>query len=302
LAVYEFTRWISEDVHRLGGLMFANSVPYRFSFLCPWLDVMGTETDWLAGGTYRPVSDAQACLWRTMSGGKPYLLLLNTDYNQFTPDLVERYFQRCLFYGLFPSMFSHNASENPYWRNPTWYNRDRALFKRYIPMVRQVAEAGWQPMTGATCDNPQILMERFGPGTNGVTYLTALNGTAKTQSGVIRIETVGGGETKLAVVTELLSGQRVSRVDGGWPVSLSAGATAVLRVEPGPRFVRTEVSPTRQLQLTIQSPAGLLQVLESSANLHDWLAVETNTPAASPYSVSLAMLDREQTQFVRLRW
>ena len=42
-----------------GKLMFANSVPYRFSFLCPWLDVMGTETDWLSNGEYQPASDAQ---------------------------------------------------------------------------------------------------------------------------------------------------------------------------------------------------------------------------------------------------
>lgn len=35
LAVFEFTRWISDDVHRLGRLVFANGVPYRFGFLCP---------------------------------------------------------------------------------------------------------------------------------------------------------------------------------------------------------------------------------------------------------------------------
>ncbi|HWI60101.1 MAG TPA: hypothetical protein VNZ22_22940, partial [Bacillota bacterium] len=131
LAVFEFTKWFSEDVHRLGKLTFANSVPYRFSFLCPWLDVMGTETDWLRAGKYHPASDAQMSLWRTLSGRKPYLLLMNTDYNTFTSDLVERYFQRSLFYGIFPSMFSHNAADNPYWQNPKWYNRDRPLFKKY---------------------------------------------------------------------------------------------------------------------------------------------------------------------------
>ena len=51
--MFEFTKWFCDDVHRLGKLTFANGVPYRFTFLCPWLDVMGTETDWLRGGKYR---------------------------------------------------------------------------------------------------------------------------------------------------------------------------------------------------------------------------------------------------------
>jgi hypothetical protein len=302
LAIYEFTRWISEDVHRLGGLMFANSVPYRFSFLVPWLDAMGTETDWLSGGSYRAVSDSQACLWRTLAGGKPYLLLMNTDYNRFTPDLVERYFQRCLFYGFFPSMFSHNASENPYWQNPTWYNRDRALFKRYIPLVKQVAEAGWQPLTGAVCDNPQIFIERFGPTTNGVTFLTFLNDTAKPQAGRVRLVRRDAGVPDQPVVTELLSGSRVAPSDGGWPVSLAPGATAVLRFEAGPRFVGVEAGPNRALHLTIETPAGLAQVLEFSTNLRDWLTLETNSPGQSPYSITLAQREDSGAHFFRLRW
>ena len=163
LAAFEFTRWMSDDVHRLRKLMFANAVPYRFTFLCPWLDVMGTETNWLDHGEYQPASDAQMSLWRTMSGQKPYLLLMNTDFNAFTPDLVEKYFQRSLFYGIFPSMFSHNAADNPYWQNPSWYDRDRPLFKKYIPLIKQVAEAGWQPVTEARWSAPTILWPQGSP-------------------------------------------------------------------------------------------------------------------------------------------
>src|SRR5262249_20989938 len=79
LAVFEFANWFCEQVHRLGKLTFANGVPYRFTYLCPWLDVLGTETDWVRNGRYVPVSDEQMSLWRTMSGAKPYLLLMNTD-------------------------------------------------------------------------------------------------------------------------------------------------------------------------------------------------------------------------------
>ena len=133
LAVFEFTRWISDDVHRLGKLMFANGVPYRFTFLCPWLDVLGTETDWLRNGKYRPASDATMDLWRTLSGAKPYLLLMNTDYDAVHAGPRGEVFPARLFYGMWPGLFSHNAADNPYWQNPKWYNRDRPLFKKYLP-------------------------------------------------------------------------------------------------------------------------------------------------------------------------
>ena len=188
LAVFEFTKWISGEVHGLGKLMFANGVPYRFTFLCPWLDVLGTETDWLRGGKYQPASLTQMDLWRTMSGGKPYLLLMNTDYDQFNPGMVEKYFNRCLFYGMWPGFFSHNASENPYWQNPKWYNRDRPLFKKYLPLIKRVAEAGWQPVTGAGCDNDKILVERFGRASDGPVCLTLFNDTSEPQTGRLRWE------------------------------------------------------------------------------------------------------------------
>jgi len=75
--------------------------------------------------------------------------------------MVEKYFLRCLFYGIFPSMFSVNAAESPYWENPAWYDRDRAHFRRYLPLIKRVAEAGWNPITQATVDNPDIFVERL---------------------------------------------------------------------------------------------------------------------------------------------
>jgi hypothetical protein len=230
LAVYEFTHWLADDVHRMGKLMFANGVPYRFSFLCPWLDVMGTETDWLNDGQYRPASDAQMSLWRTMSGRKPYLLLMNTDFNAFTPDRVEKYFQRSLFYGIFPGMFSHNAADNPYWQNPTWYNRDRPLFMKYLPLIQRIAEAGWQPVTEAACDNPSIYVERFGPDTGGAVYFTLMNESAQPQRGTV---TVNAAALKLngpLAVEELVSGKALVPTGTRLHVSLAPQETWAVKV------------------------------------------------------------------------
>lgn len=230
LAVYEFTRWLSEDVHKMGKLMFANGVPYRFTFLCPWLDVLGTETDWLRQGKYSPASDRQMSLWRTMSGQKPYVILMNTDYDAFTPDLVERYFQRSLFYGMFPSMFSHNASENPYWRNPKWYNRDRALFKKYIPVIKRVAEAGWQPVTHARLTNPELYLERFGPDANGNLYFTILNDSRAEQKAELKIDADALDSHIIGELQEMLTG---AALKPPFTLVLQPDQVRVIQVNPG---------------------------------------------------------------------
>ena len=300
LAIFEFTRWISENVHQLGRLMFANGVPYRFGFLCPWLDVMGTESNWLPGGTYQPSSHTQMAYWRTFAGAKPYLLLMNTDYDAFAPH-VEAYFQRSLFYGFYPSMFSHNASENPYWRNPAWYNRDRPLFQKYLPVIREVAEAGWQPVTAASCDNPEIRVERFGADPDGVRYYTLRTDSTQTERGVLAEDDATGWATGW-VARELLSGIVLRRSGTGWNVRLAPGSTQVIRLEPGPHIRSARSTPGNGLQFEIESPLPLTHVFESSPDLHVWKPLATNSPLELPFLIDLPWPVSAGAQFYRLRY
>ncbi|MBN1441294.1 MAG: hypothetical protein JXA90_01235, partial [Planctomycetes bacterium] len=238
LAIHEFTRWISADVHAMGKLLFANGVPYRFPFLCPWLDVMGTETNWLRGGRLAPPSDAQLCLWRTMAGAKPYLLLMNTDYNALGPELVEEYFLISLFHGFYPSMFSHNASEDPYWKNPRWYDRDRHLFVKYQPLIRRVAEAGWRPVTHARCTDPDILVERFGPDEKGCSFFTLRNPTGETRGGRLVIDPRAlsiSAEQRVESLEarELIRGLELE--DEAWRVAVRLGPGEVWAIQACPR-------------------------------------------------------------------
>ena len=230
LAVFEFTKWIADDVHSMGKLMFANGVPFRFTFLCPWLDVMGTETDWLDGnGNYRPSSEAQMNLCRTMSGAKPYLLLMNTDYDKLGTNLVERYFQRALFYGMWPGMFSHNAADNPYWGNPKWYDRDRPLFRKYMPIVHQVAEVGWEPVTFAVSENPKVLVERYG-GSGSAMFLTVFNDSDVPQSTILRLDAAHLGVPTTFVGAELITGCELAVANSQCALALGAQEARVLRM------------------------------------------------------------------------
>ncbi len=74
------------------------------------LDVLGTETDWHPGGNWQPMSDAELLYRRALCKGKPYCFLMNTRFEEFSHELVEKYMKRCLAYGMFPGFFSHNAS------------------------------------------------------------------------------------------------------------------------------------------------------------------------------------------------
>jgi hypothetical protein len=190
--------------------------------------VMGTETDWMQGGKFLPPSDRQMSLWRTLSGAKPYLLLMNTPFDKFGSEQVVLYFQRSLFYGFYPSMFSHNASENPYWENPKWYNRDRHLFKKYLPLIREVAEAGWQPVTGARCENKNIWIERFGDARP--CYFTLCNDTRESQSGFLVLDSTVISK-RPAFLTELVSGGRIERKRSAFAVSVASESVLVLKAD-----------------------------------------------------------------------
>ena len=204
-AVHTFARFLRDDLRNKNKLLFANSVPIRFSIFAPLLDVMGIEVNWLdAGGKWNPEDDAALNYRRTLSGKKPYLLLMNTDFDKFNSELVERYFQRSLFYGMYPSMFSANAADHAYWETPAWYNRDRPLFQKYIPLIQEISAAGWEPVTFAHSANPAVFVERFG------THLfTFRNDSHSAQTATITVDAVTLGLRAPLKVRNLLTGKEI---------------------------------------------------------------------------------------------
>lgn len=145
LVTYEYIRKLSQDVRKSGRSMMANSTPYQLFWLAPLLDILGTETNWNWNGNWRPMSHVDLIRKRALIGPKPYCFLQNTDFEKFPYEYSEKFMKRSLAYGMFPGYFSHNAAEGHYFTRPELYDRDRPLFKKYIPLCRTLAEAGWQP-------------------------------------------------------------------------------------------------------------------------------------------------------------
>jgi hypothetical protein len=221
LIVFEYVRGIERDVHGMGKLMMANSTPIRLCWLAPLLDVMGTETNWNPGGQWRPMSDGEMLYRRAMCKGKPYCFLMNTPFEQFSHERVEKYMKRSCAYGMFPGFFSHNASQGHYFTRPELYERDRELFKKYVPLCRLVAEAGWEPVTRAYSSDERVYVERFGE-----RYLTVFNGSSRQRTVTITIEGDAPAKSR-----ELVHDIAVNWSAGKAQLALEADDVAVIQVE-----------------------------------------------------------------------
>lgn len=210
LIAYEYVKGLERDVHGMGKLMMANATPDRLCWLAPLLDVMGTETDWNPQGRWRPMSDAELLYRRALCKGKPFCFLMNSAFENFSHELSERYMKRALAYGMFPGFFSHNASQGHYFTRPELYERDRPLFRKYVPLCRAVAEAGWEPETLARSNDALVHVERFGRAESGPLYLTVFNDSRTRRSATLTLDGLSApGECRERV------GDRSLRWEGG---------------------------------------------------------------------------------------
>jgi hypothetical protein len=150
--------------------------------------------------------------------GKPFCFLMNTRFEEFSHKRVELYMKRALAYGMFPGFFSHNASQGHYFSRPELYNRDRPLFKKYVPLCKLVAEAGWEPITLARSSDQKVYLERFGD-----RYLTVFNDSGDRQTASIRTEMPMGSSSR-----ELLSSRPIIWDDGKTTLTLDPEGVAVI--------------------------------------------------------------------------
>lgn len=228
LSTYEFARAMADDVHARGKLMMANTVPTKHGFMGHLFDVMGTETNWLRDGKYVPPPDDMMDFRRTICYQKPYCFLMNTDYEAFGRPMVEKYMQWCMFWGMFPSFFSPDAATRLYFEQPKYYERDRDLFKKYMPVIKRIARAGWEPLTMAHTSDARVEVERFGPGNGEPLFFTIRNLNNKPLTASVFLEEKLG-MAKHAM--KLPNGMPLDVVSGvEIKVPLEAGEVAVVEV------------------------------------------------------------------------
>ena len=236
---------MSADLHQRGKLLMANGTAWKIHAFVPLVDVPGAEVNWFPLGYWLPDADAVFNFRRTLAYRKPYLLLQNTDFTLMGSPEVEKYFQRSMFYGCYPSMFHATGYANLYWTTPSLYNRDRALFVQYIPIIQHLSTAGWEPITEAHTDNPVVYVERY-----GTNYLTVFNDSATTATADLTIDIGRFWPTAppaSVMVTDDVTGAVVATVPGSTtitvPLALNPEQGAALRLSAGPMLSGTPTHP-----------------------------------------------------------
>ncbi len=227
---WEATTRIADELHGDGRYLMANGTPHSYSMYMPWLDAMGNERNWLGpNDSFNPDSDETLSKYRTLSGAKPYLMLQNTDFTKFGNAYMERYMQKLLFYGIFPSAFSATADNaTNYWKNSAFYDRDRSLFIKYVPLVKEVAEAGWEPVTFASSDVESVAMERYGEGET--VYLTLMNQESAAVQANVTLDLAGMGLGTQIDAEELIGNTTVGVTNGQFSVSLQPEEVKVVKL------------------------------------------------------------------------
>jgi len=223
---YEFLKWLRKDILDMNKLMMGNYSLKRYLPIAHLMDIMGSEismgtkaqVNMKGNFSLEPQFDRLFDLWRTISYQKPYNLLLHfaygNDWTHVTSDVIEHYFKNALFYGFYPGLIG--IGDNPnllYFKNPDIYERDRSLFKKYIPLIQALGSAGWEPVTYAKSDNPSIYVERYGPKSLGsIWYITVRNISDKRQtySLTLTVETLGLTNALAVDFIDLITGDVVT--------------------------------------------------------------------------------------------
>jgi hypothetical protein len=150
-------------------LTMANGVPSQFPFSTYYLDIAGSERE--PSIESEPVPRSYLAYARALLYHKPLVLLYKPRLEErfdrdLSPYLVD-YMHACLPYAAEPSLFMLFSDTDPsfyynFWERPDWYNRYRSIFIDFLPLVKRLALAGWEPVTQARASDPSIVVERFG--------------------------------------------------------------------------------------------------------------------------------------------
>jgi hypothetical protein len=313
LGTYEMARAIGADLHALGKPIIANTL-----YVWPYLpigmglfDFAGTEINWFdSAGNFVAPADDSILYARALSGNRPYGYLLNTDFAEVSHAEMESYMRLCAVYAIYPSAFSADAASNNYFEQPALYERDRPLFKKYVPIVRALSLAGWQPVTDATVDNTSLEIEAYGTNTvSGQRYLTVRNFASQPVTATVTFDTnkwAYPGAQWLRL-TNLFDGGSVTVNLGAGSNSLGltlpANQSTVYAVQTGPPpppvILMNDGAfgfTTNQFGFNVSALPGQIVVVEAATDLVNWTRLQTN---AAPDAGFIRFGDKESLLLAR---
>ena len=141
---------------------------------------------------------------------------------------IERRLNTCLTYAWWPGI--DGAPQQT-------FDQKRALYKKYIPVLRALAQAGWEPLTYATVKPQGTLIERFGGEKNRPLFFTIRNigQTSRTVSVSIDTEALGFYPERVRLL-DVLADREIAPAESGetempyFSLKIPARTTVVLGI------------------------------------------------------------------------
>lgn len=219
----KFIKQIGDNLRGKDKLLFGN-IAANSRYYVSHLDFYGGEVgSWgrlEARNLYEVESDAHANAKRTLAYQKwisnllqeeDYRRLDETTAEPVSSGQIEQYIKHQMFYGIWPGISTIGGGSprgyvqiKRYFSSPEFYERDRHLFQQYIPILRHITEAGWEPVTYAFTSDPAIWIERFGYLEKDNLYFTIRNSTPEERKAKITIQLA-----KLAAVGEMPNAEQL---------------------------------------------------------------------------------------------
>ena len=242
-----FVRGLAETLHPQGKRLFGNVFDVAYRFYATSIDIMGREVGDFGNPTRRDallretLTDAGACLQRFYCHRRPVVNLLQTGcYHQPLPAIsaaaVTNYVSEHVFYAFYPGISTIGGEDKPgyagwrrYFDRARQCERDRALFKEAIPLIRRLNRAGWEPETLVRCADGKVLVERYGS-PEGLCFLTVRNASDQVRD--VTLVPDGDFAARAKALRALWHGADVPKLAAtGWRARLEPWQTVVYQVE-----------------------------------------------------------------------
>jgi hypothetical protein len=240
----EVLTWIADEIRGGGRLMMLNLFPRATRFHAHNADVMGSEIFDLVEG------DDLSRIRRTLAGQRIVSNLLQWGWDlptYATYEQMEQFIRGQLFWGFYPAVSSAGGmltggAPDRYFLHPELYERDRPLFQLYIPVIRALSSAGWEPITNTTA-TPATEIERFGDFSRGPVLLTVRGPQGAACQAEITLDLIACGLTNThwpLQTHQIVTGQALpveyltDPVRARFTVALDAGEVGVYEFAPNP--------------------------------------------------------------------
>jgi hypothetical protein len=198
-----FVRHLAGKLQSKRKRIFANIAGVALRFHANVIDIFGGEAgSWGAADSqaraHNIVTDANACLRRFTARHRPIVSLLQEGHwlrttPEFSAAGMTNYINHHVFYAFYPGVSTIGGDERTgystwkrYFGPQRQCERDRALFKAAIPLIRVLNKAGWEPETGSRVSPSTVWAERYGNAENGNVFLTLRNASDKPEHAILK--------------------------------------------------------------------------------------------------------------------